>query len=333
MTVKDVIRYRKIWMGIAMLWIMLYHSGISTDFILLKYIKNIGYGGVDIFLFASGIGNYYSYLRDESPLQFLKRRVLRLAPTYVPFILLWCAFEIIIGKLSPINIIGNIFGIQALSHSGLSFNWYLAGLLIAYVLTPYLAAFIKNHNIGKNIVLIAVLVLISTAFWNDKKLIIIFSRLPIYAAGMLFSKYDFKVIKKKYLLLGGFLFVLGNILLYIAIDRFESYLKIYGLYWYPFIIITPFLCTAISYVSYYAEKTKVFSALLKVISLVGTYSFELYLTHIFIFENYESIMQRLNINITVNNLFRIGLLITAFLSAWLLSLVSKQISKKIKSKT
>ena len=85
-------------MGIAMIWIVAYHSGIDLYNPILIYVKEIGYGGVDIFLFAAGLGNYYSYLKDYSPLDFLKRRIVRLAPVYFPFILVW----IIVKNLSGI---------------------------------------------------------------------------------------------------------------------------------------------------------------------------------------------------------------------------------------
>ena len=59
MTIKETIRFRSVWMILAMLWIILFHSELSFEFEVFKYIKTIGYGGVDIFLFASGIGCYF----------------------------------------------------------------------------------------------------------------------------------------------------------------------------------------------------------------------------------------------------------------------------------
>lgn len=101
MTVKKMIKYREIWMGIAMLWIMLFHSGFVFSNKIVKMAQAIGYGGVDVFLFASGIGNYFSYTKDECPLLFLKRRILRLAPVYIPFIIVWNILNIIERRLTP----------------------------------------------------------------------------------------------------------------------------------------------------------------------------------------------------------------------------------------
>ena len=134
MTIKSVIRYRYVWMGIAMLWVIFFHMNTMFHSTVVRMIKNTGYGGVDIFLFASGIGNYYSYLRDEKPLDFLRRRISRLAPVYIPFIIIWCIYYLSIGKLYIYDIPGNVLGIQGFSISGRSFNWYLNILIICYLL-------------------------------------------------------------------------------------------------------------------------------------------------------------------------------------------------------
>lgn len=199
MNIKKMIDYRGVWMGLAMLWIMLFHSKMAFAIPALSFFKRIGYGGVDIFLFASGVGNYYSYLKDENPLDFLKRRIVRLAPVYVPFIFVWSARKAMVGEMKPIYVLGNVLGVQALSSAGKSFNWYLAALAICYVLTPYFATYVKKNNMWKCILLLAGLLLISTAFWNDDKFIVSVSRLPIYVIGMMFAKYDSQKIKKRYI--------------------------------------------------------------------------------------------------------------------------------------
>ena len=74
MTLRDTFKYRSIWMGFAILWVVFYHINIPINNTPIFFLKTFGYGGVDIFIFASGIGCYYSYLRDRSPLDFIKRR-------------------------------------------------------------------------------------------------------------------------------------------------------------------------------------------------------------------------------------------------------------------
>lgn len=296
-----MITYREVWMGLAMLWIMFFHTMISFPSSALKYVKALGYGGVDIFLFAAGIGNYYSYLRDESPLDFLKRKIYRLAPAYIPFISLWCIVQVIWGGLDPLFIVGNLFGIQGFSSSGKFFNWYLTGIAICYFLTPYFATFVKRNNLKNNCIFVAILLLISTAFWDDRRLIISFTRLPIYVIGMICAKLDDKPIVRKHAWIGALFCCVGFALLTLAYKHASEYLWSYGLHWYPFITITPFLCYVISLVSMKFEKNKVLSVILAALKLIGTYSFELYLVHIPLFSIVGKVIQKfefLNHNLT-----------------------------------
>ena len=91
MTKKEVIRYRNCWMGFSILWVMFTHSHFGMPNAFLTFIKDIGFISVDGFLFASGLGCYYSLSKNDDILEFLKRRFVKLAPAYylvvIPFIL------------------------------------------------------------------------------------------------------------------------------------------------------------------------------------------------------------------------------------------------------
>lgn len=274
-------------MGIAMLWIVFFHASISCSG-ALSWIKTIGYGGVDIFLFASGIGNYSSYLRDRDPLAFLKRRIQRLAPVYIPFIIIWLTYKLVMDTSFLKYTVGNFFAIQGFTSNGGEFNWYLTGILICYILTPYLAQFVSEHSTKQTALMILGLLLISVAFWNDKRLIISITRLPIYTIGMLFKKHEDKVLYIKSKLLLVITFLAGSAILFIAYRCFRQLLWNYGLHWYPFILITPGLCMIISFVISAIENkhwtSVLFRPILSFLSLVGKSSFETYLIHIFAFD-------------------------------------------------
>ena len=58
--------FRRELMGIAILWIMLRHLPISSGYYyVLDYLMNLGYGGVDMFLFLSGFGLFFSMKKDS----------------------------------------------------------------------------------------------------------------------------------------------------------------------------------------------------------------------------------------------------------------------------
>ena len=54
MELKKCLQFRNLWIGIAMLWIVFFHSSLEIDSQGLVLFKNFGYGGVDICLFAPG---------------------------------------------------------------------------------------------------------------------------------------------------------------------------------------------------------------------------------------------------------------------------------------
>ena len=92
-------RYRDAWLGLAMLLIIMYHSSFRFSFYVLKILKAIGYFGVDICVFATGIGCYYSLEKDPDSLRFLQRRVKRLYPTYLCFVIPWMIWRNTRGSL------------------------------------------------------------------------------------------------------------------------------------------------------------------------------------------------------------------------------------------
>ena len=72
MSKKVFIKYRSVWMGIAIIWIVFYHYSLCPDIAFIREIINNGYGGVDIFVFASGLGCYYSLKKESDSYMFLK---------------------------------------------------------------------------------------------------------------------------------------------------------------------------------------------------------------------------------------------------------------------
>lgn len=86
-------KYRSELMGIAIIWVILYHLILTQNspysFGFLDSILGNGYGGVDIFLYLSGFGLVRSWNKclqqnhSHAINLFYKRRILRLAPTYI----------------------------------------------------------------------------------------------------------------------------------------------------------------------------------------------------------------------------------------------------------
>lgn len=169
---------------------------------------------------------------------------------------------------------------------GNAFNWYICGMWVMYLITPYLAGLVGANRERKNEVLILTMFLIATIpFWASRDLIIIVTRIPIFTMGMFMEK---RAVEDKNLKRPEFWLVLtemfiGIILLYMGIIRFSAGIMWdYGFYWYPFIFITPGICIVISLVAIKLEGNR--NIFVKVFQSLGNLSFELYLVHILIFE-------------------------------------------------
>ena len=78
----NISRYRGELMGAAMLFIILFHVALPREnaFFGLRRMGNVG---VDMFLFLSGIGLWFSWMKNPSAKHFFIRRYLRIYPAWL----------------------------------------------------------------------------------------------------------------------------------------------------------------------------------------------------------------------------------------------------------
>ena len=281
MRLEELFRYRSGWMGFAILWIMFFHCGASIENPVLRIFKQLGYGGVDLFVFASGIGCQYSLDKNSEPLAFLRRRAERLLPTWWIFLFVWWMLRDQQGlELPPQSLLGNFFCIQAFVDWHFCFNWYISALPVLYFLAPYFHSLI-NRNVSPKRFLIAEfgLLALTAAFINNDYLVLM-TRLPIFFAGF----YCAAIAKRGALFtraaaIGLFgATVLGASVLIFCLRTYpELTLSIYGVWWYPFLLITPGFCFGFSLL---LNRLPLIN---KLLFAIGGLSFEIYLVHILLF--------------------------------------------------
>ena len=277
---KDSLRYRQGWLGIATLLILLFHFPIKIRG--LWALQTFGYGGVDICLFASGAGCFFSLCGNDDAGAFLRRRLRRLAPACILTIGFWLVFRFVIGQFDVPMAVGNLLGLQSFTNRGLEFNWYISAILLVYIMAPYFKACAERFSpIGK--VLFLVFLLICTVpFWNVNGYMIIVSRLPIFYAGMLLgdlSKRGVRV-KSAHILWMAVSFVVGILTLWLCYWNLTPYLWSHGLFWLPFLLIVPPLCIGLSLFLALLNKWKVVRRIPSFLSHIGDYSLELYLMQV-----------------------------------------------------
>lgn len=318
-------------MGFAILWVIFFHFGYKPPDPLAA-LQSSGYSGVDIFFFASGIGCYLSYSRDKNAAAFIKRRFIRIMPTYFVFIVIWCTYKVITDGMDFTTVLGNIFCVQDLTGKDGSFNWYFGAMWIFYLLTPYFVAVADKIKKPAGCVLFCLLlVLFSFPFWNVKALIIIVTRLPVYFLGMYLAKRsqvsDDKI-SLKFMLIATVLSIISMAAFIVCYFKLHDELWNYGLWWYPFIITAPTICLYLSFISKQLEKKSVGQKILKAFSFIGSYTFELFLVHMFVFKEVSSMIMERQPNHVIAIWF--AALIPVAIGAAILYQLTKGVNKLIK---
>ena len=293
MELSLISKYRTQLMGIAIIWIMLFHSHIHPTNIILSTIKSMGYGGVDIFMFLSGFGIYYSlFIKKETLKVFYKKRALRVLPYYIPIVLLISIFYYVhdVWDIKQcfynVTTLGFWFG---LGHFKI-FDWYVPSLLMLYLFSPLLA---KLFRINKNVVTVSLIVfyyLLSFLLLETKLsyLVIFTTRIPLYIAGFWFADYITNHKDAKLSPVGVLIVIISLII--------GFSLLVYTLYtpdlWmqndmtrFPFAIITFPFCMIYAYLFSLAKNYKY-----PILTFFGTYTLVLFIFHervMWIFKYYK----------------------------------------------
>ncbi len=143
-------RYRGAVMGLSALWIWFFHEWQGVFDGKLKignvdiegYLKTIGFCGVDIFLFLSGIGLVFA-IGKGNVFSFYYRRIKRV---YLPF-LVFGIVRCIMEKWELSSLRDNVLCINFYKVNMYSFLWFVPAILTLYLLFPlYYRIFEKSSN-------------------------------------------------------------------------------------------------------------------------------------------------------------------------------------------
>lgn len=188
-------KYRTELMGVAMLWIMLFHAWeLTTLPAPLNIIKSAGFGGVDIFILLSAMGLTMSLLRREQSWgQFMTRRAARILPAYYVTAIPYTVF-LILHTSAPVSaLFWNVTTLSYWVQAEGRFNWYISGILFFYLVTPPCVRLLKRSGhrlllIGAGIAAGLVLsrVFVTNALWGYVDVVY---RIPTYLLGVLLGFY------------------------------------------------------------------------------------------------------------------------------------------------
>lgn len=268
--------YRTQLMGIATLMIIVCHapaSGVLMPSVLAK-ILDLGNLGVDIFLFLSGLGCYYTLSKSVRTVSYYKKRTYRLLIPYLTISLPFAIFYWAIGQNSILDCIYTITTLEFwLYHKG---AWFVALMIPLYFISPLLY---RAMNLGKvswmySIIIILILMVFSLfPLYNEANDSIVnniqaaFSRVPSFILGMTIAPYckDRKKI--------NVLFAVALMLLFIILSAFH--IKGTSTWW----CIIPILIMILTKCCSLAKNNK---SAFSILTILGTISLESYLLNIYI---------------------------------------------------
>lgn len=165
---------------------------------------NIGYIGVDIFLFYSGYGICKSLLKNKTT-NFYRNRLKRIFPMFAVFTLCMAALK---GTLNDISLLlQQITTLAFYVNPDNATDWYLSSLFLLYLLSPIFLFIVSKCKQWAYVLILLVIFLIlhfvEVSMWQYQCLI---GRIPIYILGIFYSYSKIEIISFKYSLP---LFILG----------------------------------------------------------------------------------------------------------------------------
>ena len=287
---KDILyligRYRNAIMGFAALYILFFHEWIvitgedSAFYFAEKFIKRIGFYGVDIFFFLSGMGLIYS-IEKHNVLEFYKRRFVRV---FIPFFIM--AIIISINKEWGMEtFLKNVFGINFYIKSIYSYLWFVPAIMNLYILFPiYYFFFKKSPNKGQFTMAVLIIWLFLAVYFRDNirfDLYGFINRIPIFLIGVLAGWTS----KEREIKFTGLTW--GICLMTFGLGLYFAYLTCYKGYYLvvpssncciPNILLSITTSCLLAKIFYFCdEKLKLFGkAVMKVFVFFGTISLEFY---------------------------------------------------------
>ena len=196
---NDLSRYRAPLMGFAMIIVMLFHVPLSRSDAFYGLMR-CGNNGVDMFLFLSGIGLWYSWTKPSSESSFWEklrkfyfRRFLRLYPAWLIIASLYYIPQYWPngGGYSPnlFHLIANILvGWSFWRIDDLTF-WFVPAIMALYLIAPFYMRLIQRDRIWRWLPLVTILWYLLVRdwppLWKSVGYVEIFwSRIPVFLLGI-----------------------------------------------------------------------------------------------------------------------------------------------------
>lgn len=286
---SDISKYRGMIMGIAAISIIFFHFSNECKVANLHYypwnefiLNFISSSGVDIFLILSGYGLYYSFKKNNNVKEFYKKRFIKILIPYIIFCLPAIIIRYIFMEGGNLTHVFNNFFFVTLFTEGQTWFWYILLILICYAVFPQIYNFIekpkKDMDKSMNFIMLITFTILLNIILSTNDLIlfkninILTLRIPIFILGVYIGQKSYKKEELNSLqllaLIGCTVFLYPTINTSVALRRYEFAL---------IAIVTYILLIKLFNI---IEKYKLFQKIKLLLEKIGTYSLELYLTHV-----------------------------------------------------
>lgn len=265
-TFKDISTYRSELMGWAILWIMMLHFTF-TQIKPLGFLAQYGFAGVEIFMFVSGFGLYFSLDKDSNLLHFYKKRLLRIFPTYY-----------ILGIFASIllyndSVVTYLFRYTTIGFwtGGVYGEWYIPSIVLLYLLAPLFKAL--YHKILFIIIISVCCICLLASYYiianeyitKGEPHFFLLYRVPAFIFGMACAYWIKNRISEKYY----YFLLLAGIPFFILL--FPHHHEIYNFKYFSLLFLLPLFILCFTIIS------RLITPINPLISSIGKASLEIYI--------------------------------------------------------
>ena len=191
----NISRFRAEHMGAAMLFVILFHVALDRGdpFYGLRRCGNVG---VDIFLFLSGVGLWFSWVKTPDVRRFYRRRLLRIVPTWLVVATAFYLPDYLGARRFSHSIVDLIVDLTInwdfWLHDELTF-WYVPAIMALYLVAPWYMRLVQNRPIYRWLPLLMVVWCVMVQWVLPihhavGHLEIFWSRVPIFFIGINFGE-------------------------------------------------------------------------------------------------------------------------------------------------
>ena len=191
----NISRFRAEQMGAAMLFVILFHVALDRGdpFYGLRRCGNVG---VDIFLFLSGVGLWFSWVKTPDVLRFYRRRLLRIVPIWIVVATAFYLPDYLGARRfsrSLVDLIGDItINWDFWLHDELTF-WYVPAIMALYLVAPWYMRLVQSRPVYRWLPLLMVIWCVMVQWVLPihhavGHIEIFWSRVPIFFIGINFGE-------------------------------------------------------------------------------------------------------------------------------------------------